>query len=79
MASLIDESTKWWNVEKVRRLLPKREANDVLNIMLNTEFISDYLVWEHERSGVFTVKSAYKFFLSMTHDRQIVESSSAEL
>ncbi|KAF5476529.1 hypothetical protein F2P56_003276 [Juglans regia] len=70
VATLIDENTKWWDIEKVRRILPPREATEVLNMILTSESRPDSLVWEHKKSGAFSVKSAYRFFQSLGHVRQ---------
>lgn len=48
VVDLIDEYTRWWNMEKVRRLLPQREAYEVLNMMLPADSRPDSIVWEHE-------------------------------
>ncbi|XP_041001600.1 uncharacterized protein LOC121247296 [Juglans microcarpa x Juglans regia] len=78
VVTLIDENTKWWDIEKVRRILPPREEAEVLNMIMTLESRPNSLVWEHEKSGAFSVKSAYRFFQSLGHVRQTGEASNAE-
>ncbi|XP_042958008.1 uncharacterized protein LOC122293496 [Carya illinoinensis] len=75
VASLMMQNPRRWDIEKVRSLIPAREANEVLSIRLSSEDVSDSLVWEHEKSGLYSVNSAYQFFHSMDTDRNRAESS----
>lgn len=77
MASLIDDATKWWNVEKFRRTLPPQEAEDVLKIMINLKSKPDCLIWEHEKNVTYRV-SAYRFFHALGQSRQVGECSDAK-
>ncbi|XP_042952134.1 uncharacterized protein LOC122289223 [Carya illinoinensis] len=77
VASLMMQNPRRWDMEKVRSLILAREANEVLCIRLPSENVPDTLVWEHEKSGMYSVKSAYQFFLFMETDRQRAECSSA--
>ncbi|KAG6718118.1 hypothetical protein I3842_04G134700 [Carya illinoinensis] len=64
VSELIDDRTRSWDVEKVRRCLPPREAEEVLHMVLTSISRPDELVWEHEKSGQFSVRSAYRLFLA---------------
>lgn len=75
---MIDGHTKWWDMVKVRRILPPREAYEVLNMMLPSDNRPESIVWEHEQSGQFSVKSAYRLFMSFGDVRQHGEVSSGE-
>ncbi|XP_042954684.1 uncharacterized protein LOC122291103 [Carya illinoinensis] len=72
VASLMMQNPRRWDMKKVRSLIPAREANEVLCVRLPSENVPDTLVWEHEKSGMYSVKSAYQFFFSMDTDRQRV-------
>ncbi|XP_042962515.1 uncharacterized protein LOC122296787 [Carya illinoinensis] len=61
VASLMMQNPRRWDMEKVRSLTPAREANEVLCIRLPSENVPDTLVWEHEKTGMYSVKSAYQF------------------
>ncbi|XP_042942933.1 uncharacterized mitochondrial protein AtMg00310-like [Carya illinoinensis] len=73
---LIDENTRWWNIEKVRRLLPPAAAGSVLKILISNEVRLDCFIWDNEKDGVFSVKSAYDYFQKL--DRQEGECSNAD-
>ena len=72
---LIDENTRGWDIGKVRRLLPPVEAESVLKILISNDVRSDCIIWDNEKNGVFSVKSAYDFFQDI--NRQEGECSNA--
>ncbi|XP_042962497.1 uncharacterized protein LOC122296769 [Carya illinoinensis] len=46
VSELIDDRTRSWDMEKVRRCLPPREAKEVLHMVLTSNSRPDELVWE---------------------------------
>ncbi|KAF5481541.1 hypothetical protein F2P56_002182 [Juglans regia] len=62
--SLIDYNTKWWNLPKVRSLFNPKITETILRLRPSYSDEDDMWVWEHERSGCFSVKSAYRLFKS---------------
>lgn len=66
VASLIDSDTKWWDVSKVRALFNPKIAEEILKLNPSTSNGVDKWIWNHEKSGKFSVKSAYRFFKSCT-------------
>lgn len=75
---LIDGETQWWNVAKIQSLIPAQQAAEIFKILLSSEPILDCLIWEYEKSGVYSVKSGYKFFNSLSKDEQLGECSEAQ-
>lgn len=59
--SLIDVSTQWWKVERVRALVNPNIAAEILKIRV-CPGSNDKLFWSQERNGIYTVRSVYKFF-----------------
>ncbi|KAG6620210.1 hypothetical protein I3842_Q075500 [Carya illinoinensis] len=55
------------DVEKVRSVF-LATATEVLSIRLPMDSIPDILIWEHEISSIFSVKSAYDFFKTIEHN-----------
>ncbi|KAG2701613.1 hypothetical protein I3760_06G053700 [Carya illinoinensis] len=55
----------WWNVLKERRMLPPIATDEVLKIIISLRNHEDQLIWELERSGFLSVKSAYRLFRNM--------------
>ncbi|KAG2667144.1 hypothetical protein I3760_15G097700 [Carya illinoinensis] len=78
VSDLIDDRTRSWDVEKVRRCLPSREAEEVLHMVLTSVSRPDELIWEHEKSGQFSVRSAYRLFLADAASNQEGEVSFRE-
>ncbi|KAG7963456.1 hypothetical protein I3843_09G118400 [Carya illinoinensis] len=78
VSSLMTPEQNSWDVERVRSVLPPREATKVLSIRLPMDNILDMLIWEHETSGIFSVKSAYEFFKTIEQNGDVAESSRAE-
>ncbi|KAL5774803.1 hypothetical protein ACOSP7_012360 [Xanthoceras sorbifolium] len=61
---LIDESGKW-DVERVRSLFLKDEADVIVNIPLCSFPRRDSVLWHFDKHEIFSVKSAYKVALSL--------------
>ncbi|XP_041009423.1 uncharacterized protein LOC121253478 [Juglans microcarpa x Juglans regia] len=62
VSSLIDPSINWWNLSKVRALFNQKIADAVLRLHPSASGDMDKWLWGHEKSGIFFVKSAYRFF-----------------
>lgn len=59
VSDLINEYTGSWNIELVRENFLHPDAEAILNIPLNPSGGEDSLAWALEKSGNYTVKSAY--------------------
>ncbi|KAH1047199.1 hypothetical protein J1N35_037983 [Gossypium stocksii] len=57
---LIDTETNTWKSEIVRRLFDEGQSNRILSIPLACQDTQDMLVWKHEASGQYSVKSGYR-------------------
>ena len=60
VSELIDATMASWNEELVRQVFTPLDAESVLKIPLCTRQIDDFWAWAWERSGVFSVRSAYR-------------------
>ena len=60
VAQLIDKSRMEWRADKVYDLFHVHDAQLILNIRLPSRLGEDFLAWFYEKSGVFTVRSAYR-------------------
>jgi hypothetical protein len=49
----------------VNACLYPHDAEEVLKIRLSERNYEDYIAWHYEKSGVFTVKSAYHLALEL--------------
>lgn len=61
-------SYEWiWNSQLVRNIFQRFDADEILKIRLPPSGTDDILDWHYERSGSFTVRSAYRLALNMKH------------
>ena len=82
VTELIDDYTGNWNEQTVRQNFLHPDAVDILNIPLNPAGGEDTLAWALEKSGIYTVKSAYRSLvtrneLGSLEEGTITETSSA--
>ncbi|KAF7842396.1 reverse transcriptase [Senna tora] len=66
-----------WNVELLRCWFSEKECADIINISLSITNRSDKLLWSHNRSGLFTVKSGYSLALKDSTFVIVVKPSSS--
>lgn len=62
---LIDGHTKQWDREKIFDLFTHRTRMEILATPLQQDGSRDTLIWKETKSGVFSVKSAYKVAIRM--------------
>lgn len=60
VADLIDGEVGCWKNNVIRRNFIAPEADAILNIPLRRGGGEDFLAWSLEKSGVYSVKSAYR-------------------
>ncbi|MBA0848267.1 hypothetical protein Goshw_030386, partial [Gossypium schwendimanii] len=58
------EYSSTWNKEVIYRLFDVEQARCILNIPLAGRGTSNMLVWQHDASGEYSVKSGYKSLLT---------------
>ncbi|KAE8767807.1 Alanyl-tRNA synthetase [Hordeum vulgare] len=64
VSELIDPYTGTWNIDLVRQVFPTVEADAILNIPLRSEGGEDVLAWAPEKSGLYSVKTAYRSLMT---------------
>jgi hypothetical protein len=67
VSQLLLPGTNSWNEDLVRKVCYQRDADCILDLKLPTEKCNDFFAWHYDRSGAFTVKSAYKLAYNMNH------------
>lgn len=60
VASLIDKHTLRWDIEKVQKMLPPSAVAKFFKIILPSKPREDQKIWELERRGSYSVRSAYR-------------------
>ncbi|XP_073355276.1 uncharacterized protein [Aegilops tauschii subsp. strangulata] len=64
VSELIDATSATWNFQRLHEVFMPMDIPAIMGIPLCTRNVEDYWGWHFERSGVFTVKSAYKMLVA---------------
>jgi hypothetical protein len=64
VSQLIREGTNDWDEARVRQFFQPSDVEEILKIKLPTAKQPDSIAWHYEKSGVFSVRSAYHFAFS---------------
>jgi len=67
ISELIDEVTGEWNVDLVNHVFLPNVAHTILDIPSSSKRNKDRMIWAYTPKGTFTLNSAYKFALSLSH------------
>ena len=59
VSALIDQDTMSWRRDRLERIFLPFEVETILNVPISYHAQEDQLIWVGNKSGVFTVKSAY--------------------
>lgn len=70
VSELIDGPLRSWNLDAINTHLCPMDAQAVLNIPLSTASCDDSWAWHYERSGNFTVRSAYRMLVDTKRRRE---------
>lgn len=73
---MIDPETKEWKTELVKQIFHVFDAEEICHLKIPKSNMEDSVAWHYEKSGVFTVKSAYKLADSLKRDSNSSASSS---
>jgi hypothetical protein len=76
VSQLMMPSRKEWDVQVLRTCMYPHDVEAVLQIRLSERNDEDYLAWYYERSGLFSVRSAYRLALMEEHGETRGASSS---
>jgi hypothetical protein len=76
VSDLIDQETGLWNVSVIRNNFLAPDAEAILNIPLQRNGDEDFYAWNFERTGIYTVKSAYRALVTQ-RERSALEDETA--
>jgi hypothetical protein len=65
VSDLINQDTKTWKEQLVKTIFHPADADHILQIKLPKASGDDYIAWNYEKHGIFTVKSAYRLALDL--------------
>jgi len=60
VSQLINATTKEWDVQILNRYFYKHDIDEILKIKIPRTADSDFMGWHYDKSGCFSVRSAYK-------------------
>lgn len=78
VADLISEDTGAWNDVLVRKLLIASDSEAILNMPRPRVAMEDFWAWSWERSGVFSVRSAYRALVEKEFNSEEQPRSSSD-
>ena len=70
VSELINPSERQWDRVVLREQLQEPDVKDVLNIPLCSICMADSWAWHYEKSGQFTVRSAYRLLMETKRRRE---------
>ena len=76
--ALIDQDTKRWKVDLVKRTFLPVEVDTILSIPFSYSLPDDKLIWTGNKRGVFSVRSAYYVALPIVETNHDGESSTSD-
>ncbi|PNT75005.1 hypothetical protein BRADI_1g26161v3 [Brachypodium distachyon] len=62
---LINQDNNTWNTQLVQSVFHAFDAQEILKIKLLPAGNDDFIAWHYEKSGIFTVRSAYRLGLNL--------------
>ena len=60
VSNLIDEETKSWKVDVLEQYFYQHDVEVIKTVKISWRPSEDFVAWHFEKSGCFTVRSAYK-------------------
>ena len=75
VSELIDLDLKWWRRELITEKFHKDDAEAILRIPLSHRHTLDAVVWQHNKQGVYSVKSGYHVARQIQKNEHTAETS----
>ena len=79
VSQLMRGDVRDWDRDLVKTIFHKHDAEEVLKIRIPTRPTDDFIAWHFEKSGIFSVRSAYKLALRDFIQQQRVASTSSSM
>jgi hypothetical protein len=75
VSHLIDQRYKTWDEVKVRRYFHQCDVEEIMKIKLSPNIDTDWVSWNFEKSGLFSVRSAYRLAMREKYEMGVMGSS----
>ena len=69
VSDLIDNTTGCWDMQRLKQSFLPMDWEAIASIPLSTRRQVDFWAWHYEKTGVFTVRSAYRMLVSNREKR----------
>ena len=76
MSELFLIGSRSWDENLIRHLFYIHDAEEILKLRILRVGEGDIIAWHHEKSGLFSVKSAYRLALNLKEPRSVSGNSS---
>ena len=77
VAELLDANGRQWDFNKLIAMFNPADADAIARIKIPTRASEDVLAWHFDRTGTFTVRSAYNLAMQLKHKQGEEASSSS--
>jgi hypothetical protein len=77
VSQLIDRASNSWDEAQVRRFFHPCDVDEILKIKLSSRVPADWVAWNFEKSGLFTVRSAYRLAMQEKYEMGTTGSSTS--
>jgi hypothetical protein len=75
VSELIDPDLYKWRTELVRSIFVAPNAESILQIPLRRSIGEDWIAWHHERTGIYSVRLAYRALLAEKEGRRALDTT----
>ena len=76
VSQLIRDGSKEWNEKILEKFFHKNDIDEILKIKIQRGHNEDEVAWHYEKTGCFSVKSAYRLGMDWKENRTTATSSS---
>jgi hypothetical protein len=77
VSELLDIDGRGCDFNKINQIFNQPDTEEIAKIKIPTRLSEDFIAWHREKSGVFSVRSAYNLALKLKLGRGVQASSSA--
>jgi hypothetical protein len=70
VSELIDETSASWNEAKIREFFLPSDVMAIMSIPLSTRRQADFIAWNFDSKGIFSVRSAYHMMVNLKISRE---------
>jgi hypothetical protein len=77
VSELLDIDGREWDFDKLIHIFNPADVEEISKIKIPARWSEDFIAWHMEKTGIFTVRSAYNLALRIKRGQDVQSSSSA--